>query len=170
MATFPRGPRRRRPTLASLVLEVPVIAPQRRLHAWRAFVKPHDWTREAVRHRLEADADGSAEQEWEPSFAGVALDVAGRAAERLGVKFGCLDASEEARLQFAFVDGTPPELARGVAVVCSRRLPKTWWTLHDLALLDGHFYRRGRGRAYHLSPATNVHLPLDVRATLRDLL
>ena len=170
MPQFPRGARRPKPPPAALVLEVPLVSPQRRLHALRAFVKPHDWTREAVRHRIEADADGSVEQPWQPAFRAVALAAATVAAERLGVAVAVAEDDANARLRLAFDRDTAAELARAVGVVCSRRLPQTWWTLDALALLDGRFWRRERGRLLHLRPAADVHLPRDVRARVRDLL
>ena len=170
MPHFPRGARRPKPPPAALVLAVPLVSPQRRLHALRAFVKPHDWTREAVRHRIEADADGSMEQAWAAEFRPVALQAAAVAAERLGVGFEVAAAGEEHKLRLTFAGETPPELARAVGVVCSRRLPQTWWTLDQLALLGGRFWRRQRGRLLHLRPAADVHLPRDVRASIRDLL
>ena len=134
----------------------------------RAFVKPHDWTREAIRHRLETDADGSYEQPWEPEYARQATDAAARAAERLGVSYEAVPGATH--LSFRFAPGTAAELARAVGVVCSRRLPRTWWTVDRLALLDGRFWRRQRGRMLHLKPAPDVHLPREVRAAIRDLL
>ena len=173
MPSYPRGARPARPaTPTPLVLEVPAVSPQRRLHALRAFVKPHDWTREAVRHRIEADADGTMEQAWQPEFAEIALVAARAATERLGLATPHCQANPdtETRFRLTLAEGIDPPFSRAVAVVCSRRLAATWWTLGDLALLDGRFWRRERGRKLHLRPAADVHLPRPVRAAIRDLL
>ena len=167
--SFPRGGRPTAPRPAALLLEVPALSPQRQLHALRAFVKPHDWTREAVRHRLETDADGSIEQEWRDGYAPLALAAASEAAGRLGVTFKKIDRGE-ARLRLRFSDATGEDLSRAVAVVCSSRLPRTWWTLGRLSLFGGRFWRRERGRLLHLRPAADVHLRRDIRAAVRDLL
>ncbi len=166
-----RRPRRRRIESGPPVLEVPVVSPQRALHALRVTVKPHDWTREAIRHRLSVDASGSAEQPWRVEWRQVAEGAIAAAAQRLGVKvrLAC-DADASVHLRAIFAEGTPEELARAVGVVLSSHLPETWFTLGRLALLRGQFWRRERGYGLHLRPAKDVHLPRAVRGSIRDLL
>ncbi len=171
MSQFPRGPRRIEARAATR-LEVPVASPHRQLHVLRAFIKPHDWTREAIRHRLDVDADPAAEQpwraEWELPFAEAARAAAGRL--HLAVE---IDAAADATETYAAVDfpaEASADAVRAVATACSARLPEVWMTLGQLYLRGGQFWRRERGRGLSLRRATNVHVPREIRATLRDLL
>src|SRR5687767_115940 len=154
---------RKRTSGGPLAIEVPVASPQRQLHALRVTVKPHDWTRDAIRHRLAVDSRLGAEQSWRSEWAEVLAGAAAEAAQRLGfavtvdLKPGSED-PEGAHLAIRFPAGTPLTAARAVAAVCSSRLPDTWFRLDRLALLGGRFYRRERGYRLHLRPTSDVHL------------
>ena len=154
-------------------------SPQRRLHALRVTMKPHDWTREAIRHRLDVDSREGAEQTWQPEWVEPVNLLARQVADRLGLVLASPPAAAEERvdpaagavhLRIGFADGTPLALARAVAVACSSRFPETWFRLEPLALIGGRFYRRERGYKLHLRPATDVHLPREVRGAIADLL
>lgn len=173
---LPYGPRARRMTgereeQALLSLVVPVASPQRELHALRALVKPHHWTREAVRHRLATDATRSAEQAWEEAWRAPLLVRAREAAGRVGVAVEWTElGGDAAHACLRFAPGTPAPLARAVAAACSAGFPTTWFALGRLYLRGGRFWRRERGYKLNLRPAGDVHLPRGARAALRDLL
>lgn len=166
---------RKRAPDGPLSLEVPVASPQRQLHALRVTVKPHDWTREAIQHRLAVDSHVGAEQTWHPEWADSLASAAQGAAERLRIGLSLESGSAAAdpdgiHMAVRFAPGTPLAAARAVAVVCSSRLPDTWFRLEPLALLGGRFYRRERGYRLHLRPAGDIHIPREMRALVRDLL
>ena len=69
-----------------------------------------------------------------------------------------------------FSEETPPERGRAIALACSIALPDTWFLLKPLALFGGRFFRRERGYRLHLRPATDIHVPREVRTALSDLL
>lgn len=179
-----RGRRKRIP--APLELNVPALSPQRVMHAMRVVVKPHDWTRDAIRHRLDTDGDAGAEQVWTPDSAPFLDDLARRACERLGMvpiptaelgdapapgglsELGIKLPPSLWRLKFA--PETPLGHRRGLAEVCSRHLPATWFWLEPLAVRGGRFWRREKGFRLHLRVANDVHLPREVRAVLKGLL
>lgn len=186
---------RRRARHGALVLEVPLGSPQRALHAQRVVIKPHDWTRQAIRHRLDVDDRAEAEQIWQPSWFELLRETAAEAAGRLGVdlqiesepagavaqglsvgreeaadSWQVLRVPEQVSARVKFAPDTPPVLARAVALACSARLPRTWFCMGRLALLGGEFWRRERGYRLHLRPVRDVHLPRQVRAKIRDLL
>ena len=58
---------------------------------------------------------------------------------------------------------------RAVAVALSIALPEHWLVMGRLFLRAGRFHRRRRGYRLELVPATDVHLPRDLRAKLRGL-
>lgn len=181
-----------------LVLEVPLGSPQRALHARRVVIKPHDWTREAIRHRLDVNDRADAEQVWRDEWIEVLRESATETAARLGLNIeidsepegaaaaGDADVATDARAEaestepmrspqhicarVRFAQDTPQALARAVALACSARLPRTWFCMGRLALLGGKFWRRERGYRLHLRPVRDVHLPREVRAKIRDLL
>lgn len=179
-----RAPRRQAAPLT--MLEVPVVSPQRLLHARRAFIKPHDWTREAIRHRFAVDDRAAAEQMWQPQWFEVLRTTAQTAAGRLGTVLEVERAPEGVELMevvspvaeatagvFArvrFEEAAPRQLARAIALACSTQLPRTWFRLGPLALLGGSFWRRERGYRLHLRRASDVHIPRQMRRTLGDLL
>ena len=162
-------PRRRRPPEPMPALEVPTFSPQRRLHVLRAFIKPHDWTREAIQHRLDTDPVGSAEQAWAPEWGVTVLEVATEAACRLGVEVK-QEPGAEALVRLSFAHGTSAGAVRAVAAACSLRLPQTWFLLGRLAVLDGRFWRLERGYKLNLRHAGDVHVPREARLALGDLL
>src|SRR5687767_296622 len=140
----PRWRKRSAPAVAELV--VPVASPQRQLHALRVTVKPHDWTREAIRHRLATDGREGAEQAWRPEWAERVSQAAQEAAKRLKIEVEVLEPSPDepgatagAHLRIRFAKGTPESLVRAVAVVCSSAAPETWFRLDRLAVLGGRF-------------------------------
>ena len=170
MPQFPRGPRRAKKP-PPLRLEVPLASPHRQLHVLRAFIKPHDWTREAIRHRLDVDADPAAEQPWRAGWELEFADAARAAAGRLGLAVTIDAAAGPGRhVAAGFAADAPADAVRAVAAACSARLPEVWMTLGSLHLRDGQFWRRERGRGLSLRRATDVHLPREIRAALRDLL
>ena len=56
--------------------------------------------------------------------------------------------------------------ATAFAVVLSQALPEQWLVFGRLYLRGGKFHRRERGFKLNLVPATNVHLPREVRAAI----
>ena len=57
--------------------------------------------------------------------------------------------------------------AMAFAVVLSEALPGVWLALGRLYVKDGRFFRRERGVRLNLVPASNVHLPREIRGALR---
>lgn len=171
LSHLPRAGRRIR-AAASSVLEVPRRSPQRQLHALRAFIRPHEWTRDAVRHRLAVDPSDAFEQSWDPQWAGGLIRAAQAAAGRLGVRVQAElpAAGEDVHLRLCFAPEVSEHDARAVALACSARLSNTWLHLGRLYVYGGRFWRRERGYRLHLRPAADVHLPRHVRARVRDLL
>ena len=166
MPSLPRGRRGLKPTPPSLAIEVPRRSPQRELHELRVLMKPHDWTRDAVRHRKAVDRDDPlGEQPWRDEDAATISKAAAAAAERLGLEVTVDREGEDVRLRVAFADATEP-MARAVAACCSAAVPHLWLTFGRLAVYDGKFWRRERGVRFSLKPAPDVHLPREVRTLL----
>jgi hypothetical protein len=171
MPSLPWGHRRSRADPTDSLLIVPVVSPQRAVHEERALIKPHDWTRAAIQHRLQVDAGRpEVEQPWQPSAAGTLADVARQAATRLGVTLRPVEPASGEHLRLA-IDRPPRDPATlAVGTCCSIHRPELWFTLGRLVLHQGGFWRRQRGRMLHYSRATDVHLPRPVRQQLADLL
>ena len=164
LPTTPHGPRRRRrPDGARrLLLACPRVAPDYELGALRVLMKPHDWTRGAIRHRepLQALPAGA-----RPAVAQVRDAVVRRLGVAPPVHF-----PEAGDFHFvAEFSESESDAARALAVALSRRLAGIWLTVDRLFVRDGRFFRRERGFKLNLVEATNVHLKRDVRAKLRDL-
>ncbi len=61
-------------------------------------------------------------------------------------------------------------LARALAVALSTALPDNWWIVGRLFVHGGRFFRRERRIKLKLVPATNVHLPRELRLAVRKAL
>lgn len=158
---LPRGPRRRRVPLASILFACPRVAPDWELGALRALMKPQ--MRGAIAHR-------KAMQVWS-RHAAMSVEAARDAiAERLGFTMALRFSINGDYFVVADVERAACEEAKGFALLVSRRLPKLWFVLGRTFVKDGRFYRRARGIKLHLVPASNVHLTRPIRAALRDLL
>lgn len=151
---------RKRP-ITDLLLAVPRVAPDYELGALMVLMKPKPHRKEAIAHR-------SAEQAWD---AGLRRNVeAARqvAVDRLGYapELQFPDAGD-----YRLVLRVPPGdrlPAMAFAVVLSQMLPETWLVFGRVFLRGGRFYRRERGFKLNLVPATNVHLPRELRAAIRN--
>ncbi len=154
-------------------LAVPIVSPQRAVHEQRVLVKPHDWTRGAIVHRLKVDAgDPTYEQPWTPDVADALERAASEAARRLDVALRQAPPDADERLAW-LLPTIDDGLARTIAACASAAAPDLWLTLaggRHLALRAGKFWRRERGKLLHYKPAPDVHLPRDLRAVVRDLL
>ena len=165
LPTLPHGPVRRRTQHPQrrVLLACPRVSPEWELGALRVLMKPHDWTRGAIEHRRP-----------DQRLRRGARDQVESARQLFRQR---LDADFEVHFpdagDFFFVAEVPDDrldAARAFALLLSARLPGVWLTLDRLFVLDGRFYRRQRGYKFNLVPASNIHLPRDVRAALRDVL
>lgn len=159
----PHGPRRTRRRVEKLLLACPRVCPEWELGALRVLMKPHDFTRAAIEHR-------SPHQAWPAEAPRVVAAARAEVSRRLGFSPAVHMPARGDYWMVAEADPDATDAARALAVVLSLRLPGLWFTLDRLFVRDGRFYRRERGVKLTLHEATNVHLPRDVRAALRDVL
>jgi hypothetical protein len=154
----PRGPRRSPVRRPRLLLACPRVAPDWELAAFRALIKPQ--TKAAIEHR-------AAEQPW-PADAPDRVEAARHLVrDRLGYAPDLhLPPAGDYRL---VAEVAPADLdpAKALALLLSLKLPGVWLVLGRLFVRDGRFFRRDRGWRLNLVPASNVHLPREVRAALR---
>ena len=175
MPALPRGPRAR-PAPATCDVVVPRVSPQRAAHERRVLVKPHDWTRAAVAHRMRLDAgDPAFEQPWDDRRRRRVAEACRAAAGRLSLDLHDLidaGAADAADAHFAVRLPLGPLAAASLAVAAcaSAASPGTWVQIGKLAARDARFFRREHGRLLNYRPAPDVHLSRDVRSAVRDLL
>jgi len=163
LPTWPRGPGRPRASAAPglPLLACPRVSPEWELAALRALVKPQ--TKGAIAHR-------GGVQPWPAGAADRVADVTAQVNARLGTAFAPLFAAGDYHVVFGGTGTTDPAAARALAVAASGAVPDTWFVCGRLLVRGGAFFRRERGYKLNLVPATNVHLPRDVRAALRGVL
>ncbi|MEM7809462.1 MAG: hypothetical protein AAF561_15245, partial [Planctomycetota bacterium] len=172
MRTIARGKRRpRSPSMLAIV--VPVVSPKRASDELRVLMKPHDWTRNAVRHRVAIDAGkAEIEQPWQAEDAGPLVDRAIEAAGRLSLGLTSVEPESDERLRLE-VEPSPlrPEAVEtrlhAIALACSFCLPKLWLLAGRLAVHDCRFWRLARGATPHWVEHKSKHLTREDRATLR---
>jgi len=155
------------------VIIVPHRSPQRSAHEERVLVKPHDWTRAAVTHRVASDGGRpEIEQPWEPRDAEVLVEVATEAAETFGVRVVSAGPDDaHLRLGVDFGEAAPDDaITRAIALCCSAARPRLWLLVGRYAIRGGVVWRRQRGVTPNWREARDVHLPRDVRAKVRYLL
>lgn len=157
----PRGIRKPPPRRERLLLACPRVSPEWEIAALRALVKPQ--TKGAVEHRTGL-------QRWPRNGSQIVGEVCPLIAGRLNATFEphLPDAGE-----YHFLLHAPADQAaalRALALSLSARLPSLWFVLGRLFVHNGRFFRRRFGYRLELRPATNVHLPRDVRAAVKDLL
>lgn len=155
----PRGPRRKKRVVQTVLLACPKHDPQWEIEALQVLMKPKAHTKESIRHR-------SGRQRW--PRAGDVLPEQARdlIAERLGARFE-LHRSEG---EYFVAVAVPEKLCgEGLALgwLLSSWLPDVWFVYGRLFLKGGKFYRRQFGVKLNLVIASNVHLPRGVRASLR---
>jgi hypothetical protein len=141
-----------------LLLACQRVAPDWELAALRALIKPQ--TKGSIEHR-------PAEQPW-PAGAAERVEAA-RQVIRDRIGFDPVLHFPSAGDYRLVAEISPRDLgaARALVLLLSTRLPGAWFVLGRLFVRDGRFFRRQRGWKLNLVPATNVHLPRDVRAALR---
>ncbi len=133
-------------------------------------MKPHDWTRAIVQHRVGTDrGDPQVEQPWRDELAEPLLHAAAVAAERLGRAVHAVEPGSNERLRLA-VTPHDEDAIRGVALCCNAIEPALWLTVGKLAVSGGRFWRRERGRLLNYRVAKDVGLTRETRQLLRDLL
>lgn len=161
LPTHVRGPGRRGspvPRTRPLLLACPRVAPDWELAAVRALIKPQ--TKGAIEHR-------PAEQPW-PADAAERVEAARQLVrDRLGFDPDLHLPPEGDYRLVAEVLPDDLESSKALALLLSLKLPGVWLVLGRLFVRDGRFHRRERGWKLRLVPATNVHLPRDMRAALR---
>jgi len=144
---------------ADTLLAVPRVSPEWELSALRVLMKPKEHEKGAIRHR-------PAHQPW-PSDAAERVESACRVArERLG--YDPRPHLPPEGDYFLVLSIRRDELLRATAfaVVLSQALPEQWLVFGRLYLEGGKFYRRERGFKLNLVPATNVHLPREMRTAI----
>jgi hypothetical protein len=159
LPTHVRGPRRSpAPRSRPLLLACPRVAPDWELAAVRALIKPQ--TKGAIEHR-------AAEQPW-PADACERVESARQLVrDRLGYDPDLhLPPAGDYRL-VAEVAPADLDAAKAFALLLSLNLPGVWLVLGRLFVRYGRFFRRERGWKLRLVPATNVHLPREMRSALR---
>ena len=150
-----------RPAPPRLVLGCPRLSPDWELAALKALVKPQLGDRS--RHR-------GGEQAWPADGPRRVFDAAREVARRLDFS-PSIHLPEAGDYHFiAEIDRSDLELAKALALVLSARLPGVWLVLGRLLIRDGRFYTRQRPRGLVLARAAHVHVRLDLRASVRDLL
>jgi hypothetical protein len=161
LPNIPRAAIRRRPRPAELLLACPRTSPEWELGALRALIKPQ--TKGAIIHR-----DGR--QTWPADAEAAVRRIAAEVERRLvlPVELHLPDEGE-----YFFLTRIPfPRQTDGLAFAAalSTALPDLWFTYGRLYLRSGKFYRRERGVKLWLVEASNVHLPRELRAALRDMI
>jgi hypothetical protein len=142
------------------------VSPVWELSTRAALMRPTAARRGKVEHR------GAGQPPWPEDGAERVAWVVSTVAERLGTDAASWGVQLPPAGEFFLIGQVPggqAEVGRAVAVALSRALPHHWFVLGRLFLQDGRFYRRRRGYRLELVPATDVHLPRDVRAKLRGL-
>ena len=142
------------------------MSPEWELSTLAALMRPTAARRGKVEHRAGGQppwpADGAERVAW----------VLSSVAERLGTDAAAWSVQLPPAGEFFLVGQVPSaqeEVGRALAVALSRALPDHWFVLGRLFVRDGRFYRRRRGYRLELVPATDVHLPRDMRSKLRGL-
>jgi hypothetical protein len=160
---IPRGPRRlgrpRRPPDDRLLFACPRVSPEWEFATLGALMKPTEGRRGALEHR-------TADQPWPPGAHQILAGAADTIRARLNVQ---VELHYPGAGEYHALAHFPPQhlpAARALALICSRRLPDLWFTLDRLFVHAGVFHRRRFGYKLTLVPATDVHLPRDVRAAL----
>lgn len=141
----------------------PRISPQWELGAFHALIKPRPERAGFIRRT-------NAQQPWNRNAAGVLDDVRRIVAQRLGYEPALHVSPAGDYHVVAEVNEAEIPFARALAILLSRRLPRTWFVVGTIFVKDGRFFRRERGYGLNLIEATNVHLPRAIRAALRGAL
>lgn len=161
----PRGPRRRRPAIKTLLLACPRVCPEWELSTVAALMKPKPILRSAVAHR-------TGEQSWPVDGAErarvVLLALEREMGQRLPVH---LQPAGEYHLvgELGATSREAVDQARAVAVALSRTAPGCWFVLGRLFVREGRFYRRRFGYRLELVAASDVHLSRPMRQLIRML-
>lgn len=161
LPNIPRAARRPRPRPAELLLACPRISPEWELGALRALIKPQ--TKGAIIHR-----DGR--QTWPADAEATVRRIAAVLEQRLVLP---LEIHLPAEGEYFFLARIPAKRQTdglALAAALSAALPDLWFTYGRLYLRAGRFYRRERGVKLWLVEASNVHLPRELRAALRDVI
>ncbi len=153
---------------------MPLHSPKRQADELRVLMKPHDWTRQALVHRVAADAGRpEVEQPWHADDEAVLLERAMKAADRLTLTLQTVETDADERLRLEVVGTTGPAVEsslRAVAATCSALRPKLWFVIGRVAMHQGQFWRRKRGATPQWIEHKSLHLTRDARAAVRDLL
>jgi hypothetical protein len=155
-----RGPRRLRRAKTDSFLAVPRVAPDWELAALKALMKPQ--LRGAIEHRR-------AEQEIPEDARHQIEAYCGSFNHALHVDINPHFPRTGDHWMLINLAGVSRELSRTLAVGISKQLPGVWFVLDRLFILDGRFYRRIQGYKLQLGPASDVHLPRELRAMLRKI-
>ena len=131
-----------------------------------ALMRPTAARRGKVEHRSGGQPD------WPADGNDRAAALVSTVAERLGVTLDGWGVQTPPMGEYFLLGQVPDgqtDVGRAMAVVLSAAFPEHWFVLGRLFVQAGRFYRRRRGYRLELVPATDVHLPRDVRAKVRDL-
>jgi hypothetical protein len=160
---IPHGPRRKRAPRERLIFACPRVSPEWELGMLHVLMKPKPHTRGAVEHR-------QGEQAWPVDADRVLDDVLNILRERIDTSV-VIHRPPAGEYHF-LIEYTPPQAPEilALAQMLSRRLPELWFVLDRLFVNAGVFHRRQFGYKLNLVPATNVHLPRAIRASLRGVL
>lgn len=124
-------------------------------------MRPKVETRRVVEHRC-------GEQAWSSVAASAVETCAAIVTQRLGTELNVhWPRAGEFHLVIPFDRGQRDEVL-ALAVLISRRLPRTWFVIDRLFVLAGVFYRRRFGYKLQLVAARDVHLKRPIRAALSE--
>lgn len=124
-------------------------------------MKPKPHTKGAIEHR-------SPNQPWTSADDRAVDQVCTALVERIGFQPEVLRAAGEYHVLLR-VPADQLTDAKAAALAFSRAVPHAWFILDRLFVRAGRFYRRERGYKLALVPATNVHLPRELRSKLRGI-
>ena len=161
LPNIPRAARLRRPRPTELLLACPRTDPEWELGALRALIKPQ--TKGAIIHR-------DSRQTWPADAEATVRRIAAVIERRLVLPVELHLPTEG---EYFFLTRIPAKRQTdglAFAAALSAALPELWLIYGRLYLRSGRFYRRERGVKLWLVEASNVHLPRELRAALRDLI
>jgi len=129
----------------------------------RVLIKPRPETRGAVQHQ-----DGK--QHWPPDGQSKSQQIARTVEEQLSLSVDLHFPDHGEYFLAASIPARKKLEGLALATALSTALPDLWFVYGRLFLQAGKYFRRERGIKLWLVEATNVHLPREMRAALRDVL
>jgi hypothetical protein len=163
LPTWPRGPRRLRRRSQQTLLACPRISPEWELAVVDALMRPKVHTKGKVEHRR-------GEQPWPADAERRARAIVDEVERRLNVRWAIAYPPIGEYLLVGEAPRGYEEQTKALAVALSTTFVEQWFVLGRLFVKGGRFYRRRFGYRMEVVPATNVHLPRELRASMKGLI